>query len=159
MTIAEVAEHARSFPQLRLHRPGRREELLVAQKGDTLVHMELEEARLKRYQVSWTSGFTTQSCNLKADLCSGEPLVQLAIVGSAEQAGAAVLLDGRAVGELSSEGNRSLDVPLGSHVLTLEKVGWGTWSTELHYNSSSPGCDRLPVPRDALDPVGTSRQL
>lgn len=154
MTADEIAAHARSFPPLLLHRPDERDDLLVAAKGDTLVHLELEGSRLKTYQVSWTSGFTKQSHRLKTDLCSGAKLVELHIIGDSAQAGAIVLLDGQPVGELASIGIEVLDVPIGTHTLELRKPGLGSWSTELRYEEGSSGYDRLPVPEDALLPAG-----
>ena len=151
MTEAEITERARSFPALHLHHPDGRPELLVGQKGDTLIHMTLDGPNLETYQVSWTSGLTRQSCALKVALCSGQELVHLAIVADAGHAGARVLLDGQQVGELSKQGNKDVDVPLGTHRLTIEKADSRSWSTELRYDSSSPGCARLPVPEGAFE--------
>lgn len=125
---------------------------MVAQKGDTLVHMELEGLHLKRYQVSWTSGFTKQSHDLKTALCSGEKLVELHVLGDSAQAGAVVLLDGDRVGELSSTGVDILDVPIGTHTLEVKKAALGSWSTELSYDETSSGYHRLLIPEDALKP-------
>jgi hypothetical protein len=126
----------------------------VAQTGDTLIHLELENDRLRSYQVSWTSGFTKQSSKLKTDLCSGEKLVEVYIVNGYRHAGAAVLLDGEKVGELSKQGTFILDVPLGRHSLTIELPDSRSWSTELRYDESSSGYDRLPIPDDAFGASG-----
>lgn len=152
MTEGEIAEHARSFSRLQLHSTDERDEVLVAQKGDTLIRLELEGPHLKRYQVSWTSGFTKQSHDLKTDLCSGEKLVELHVLGHSAQAGAVVLLDGQRVGELSSTGVDILDVPIGTHTLEVKEAALGSWSTELIYDEASSGYDRLPLPKDALEP-------
>lgn len=154
MTADEIAAHARKFPPLLLHRPDERDDLLVAAKGDTLVHLKLEGSRLKTYQVSWTSGLTKQSSRLKTDLCTGQKLVELHIISDRTHAGAIVFLDGQPVGELARIGNKVLDVPIGAHSLELRMPGGGSWRTELNYDETSPGHHRLPVPEDALLPAG-----
>lgn len=151
MTAAEIAEHARRFPQLRVHRPEGREDLLVAQKGDTIVQLELGGASLKTYQVSWTSGFTKQSHYLKTNVCSGEKLVELHIIGDRGHSGAVVMLDGEPVGELSSTGFEVLDVPIGTHTLEVRKAGLGSWSIEMRYDEESSGYDRLPIPEGSFE--------
>lgn len=152
MTIAEIADHARSFSKLRLHRPEGREDLLVAQKDDTLVLLDFEGPNLKRHQISWTSGLTKQSYHLKTDLCSGQKLVELHVIGGREDSGAVVMLDGRPAGELSSTGIQVLDVPIGTHTLEVKKAGMGSWSTQLHYDENSSGYDRLSIPEGAFGP-------
>lgn len=152
MTEAQIAEQARGFPSLRLHRPDGKEQLLVAQKGDTMIHLGFEDVRLRSYQVSWTSGFTKQSYALKTDVCAGQKLVELHVLGDPQDFGARVLLDGEQVGELSRQGTEILDVPLGRHRLTIEPGGSRSWSTELRYDESSAGYDRLPIPEDAFGP-------
>jgi hypothetical protein len=117
-----------------------------------MVHLELEGPHLKTYQVSWTSGFTKQSYHLKTDLCSGQKLVQLHIIGDHAHAGAIVLLNGQPVGELSRTGIKVLDVPIGTHTLEVKKAGLSSWSTELRYDDASSGYDRLPIPKGALQP-------
>ena len=150
MAAPEIAEHASSFPKLQLHRPEGRKDLLVAQKGDTMVRLDLEGLSLKRYQISWTSGLTKQSYHLKTDLCSGQKLVELHIIGDSEDSGAVVILDGHPVGELSTTGIEVLDVPIGTHTLEVRKADLGSWSTELRYNEKSSGYHRLPVPEGSL---------
>lgn len=149
MTQEEIAEHARSFSRLQLHHPDERQDLLVGRKGDTLIDLEIDRGRLQTYQVSWTSGFTKQTVELKTDLCSGQELVELHIIGGSEHAGTAVLLDGVRIGELPSHGTASFDVPLGAHTLALHR-GNSIWTAELRYNRSSSGYDRLPIPESAF---------
>lgn len=149
MTEAEITEHARSFPHLLLHHPDGNRELLVGRKGDTLIHLELDGGNLETYQVSWTSGLTKQSHELKTDLCSGQKLVELHVIGGSEHAGTAVLLDGERIGELPSHGTASFDIPLGVHTLALDRRG-SVWTAELRYDLSSAGYDRLPIPEDAF---------
>lgn len=154
MTEAQIAEQVRRFPPLRLHRPDGKEQLLVAQTGDTLIHLELENDRLRSYQLSWTSGFTRQSYALKTDVCSAQQLVELHVLGDPKDHRARVLLDGEKVGELSKQGTFILDVPLGRHSLTIELPDSRSWSTELRYDESSSGYDRLPIPDDAFGASG-----
>lgn len=149
MAEEEIAEHARSFPRLLLHRPDERQDLLVGRKDDTLIHLELDGGNLKTYQVSWTSGLTKQSHELKTDLCSGQKLVELHVIGGSEHAGTAVLLDGEWIGELPNHGTASFDIPLGVHTLALDRRG-SVWTAELRYDTSSSGYDRLPIPENAF---------
>jgi len=105
---------------------------------------------LETYQVTWTSGFTKQSFQLKHDLCSGEKYVELHLDASSDLAGASIWLDGERIGEVAKSGGFSRDIPLGVHELRLEKLGVGFWSTKLDYDESSSGYDRVPVPEGAL---------
>ena len=149
MSSEEIRELAKSFPELFLHQPHGHRGLLVGQKGNTLIHLELAGYGLRAFQVSWTSGFTKQSSALKNDICSGQKLVQLHVLGDPKYTGASVLLNNDQVGELSRQGTRTLDVPLGVHTLTVKK-GSSSWSTKRRYNSSSSGYDRLQIPTDAF---------
>lgn len=152
MTEDDIAATARQFPSLSIHRPESYPELLVAQKGDTLILLGLREARLETHQVTWISGLTKRSSLLKHNLCSGAKYVELHLVGSSDLAGASVWLDGQFVGQLADFGDLDRDVQLGRHQLRVQKSGIGSWSTELHYDESSSGYDRLPIPEDEFVP-------
>ena len=150
MTEADIKLFAKTFPRLSLHQPDGWKGRLVGQKGDTMIVLELEAERLlTRYQVSWTSGLTRQSFELKNDLCSGQQLVTVAVVGSPRLAGAALLLNGEPAAMLSSQGTALFDVLLGEHTLVVRHED-AEWSTLLRYDTSSSGWDRLPVPTDAF---------
>lgn len=150
MTKAEIEATAQRFPPLEIYSPDSHPDRLTARKGDTLILLGLKELLLKTYQVSWTSGFTKQSFHLKHDLCSGLRYVELHLVGTADLAGASVWLDGELVGQLSAFGNFDRDVQLGSHHLKVQKAGSGSWSTELRYDESSSGYDRVPISQEDL---------
>lgn len=145
MTQKEIVSIAQQFPKLRIHQPDSSPDLFVARRGDTLVFLGLRASLLETYQISWTSGFTKQSSQLKHDLCSGTRYVELHLIASSNIAGASIWLDGKRVGEVSKAGGFSRDIPLGLHELRVEQSGVGSWTTELHYHGSSSGYDRLPI--------------
>ncbi len=145
MVVADVEEHIQQYPKMLLHRPDSYPHKLVAQKGATIVILEMNSNRLQTYQISWTSGFTQKSSHLKYDLCEKRYLVHMWLVSSREYGGAAVLLDGVLVGKLNGWGGFARDIPLGVHELRIERPGLGTWVLELRYDESSLGHDRIPI--------------
>ncbi len=145
MTEADVEAHIPQFPKMLLHRPYSYPHELVAQKGDTMVTLEMNSNLLQAYQISWTSGFTKKSSRLKYDLCEKRYLVEMWLVSSREYGGAAVWLNGVLVGRLDGYGDFARDIPLGIHEFRIERPGLGTWVMELRYDESSQGHDRIPI--------------
>lgn len=152
MSEAETEGEARRYSKVRITRAATSDPELVVIKGQTYITLGLEAGRIRDYQVSWVSGFMERTYELKRDLCSNELLVELHILGPSSAAGSTVLLDGEEVGKLSAIGTLTIDVPLGKHYLRVEKTRVGSWSTELSYDESSSGYDRLPIPEQALRP-------
>lgn len=144
MSVAELRTYSERYPQLQIRDPDE-PELLVAWKGNTQILLWLGTGGLTAYQITWTYPLTNFDSRLKTDLCSGARYVELNLVGDSALAGAAVWLDGERVGELTSSGNFTWDVPLGAHQFRVEKPDGGSWSTELRYDESSAGHDRLPI--------------
>lgn len=148
MTEAEIEATAQRFPPLEVRRSNLYPGDLTVQKGDTLIFLGLRDSRLETYRISWVSGFTKRSSRLKYNLCSGDKYVEVHLVGSSDLAGAKVWMNGEVIGQLSVFGTFGLDVQLGSHKLRVEKAGGGSWSTELRYDESSSGYDRVPITED-----------
>lgn len=145
MAEAEIAAIAQRFRRLQIHRPDSSPDRLIAQRGDTLIILGLKAARLETYQVTWTSGFTKQSSQLKHNVCSGVKYVEMHLLASSDLAGATIWLDGERIGEISRTGGFTEDIPIGIRALRVEKAGVGSWSTELRYDKSSSGYDRISV--------------
>ncbi len=145
MTKEELRVYAKEFAKLSLHEPDSSDQLLVVQKGDTLIRLGLKDDLLQTYRVSWTSGFTKVSSHLKYDLCKKQSLVHMWLVSSREHGGAAVWLDGILLGQLSESGGFVRDIPLGVHEFRIETPGLGVWVIELRYDESSSGIDRIPI--------------
>ena len=145
MSEHEVIAEASRFTKVRITRSARRNPELVVIKDQTQIVLGLEAGEVRDYQVNWVSSFMKRTHGLKRDLCSDRLFVELHILAPTSAAGSAVLLDTVLVGELSGLGALTLDVPLGKHHLTVENAGVGSWSTELHYDESSSGYDRVSV--------------
>ena len=145
MNEAEIVEYAKNFPRLKIHKPVDVEDVLFGARGDTSILLELVHGGLRAHRVTWMSGFTRLSSRLKTDICTGQRLVQLRLVGEPRHADASVLLNGERIARLSRRGTASLDIAVGSHTLTV-KHGDFLWSTKLHYHLSSSGWDRLEIP-------------
>lgn len=145
MTEVEVAAEAKRYRHLGLRSSDDPDGELVAKKGQTLIAIDLESGEVQSHQVNWVSGFMRRTYRLKEDLCSGLNLVELHLVGPSADAGAAVLLDGIEVTQLSSFGTASLDVPLGEHRVSVETPDERLWTKELTYDDTSPGYDRLVI--------------
>lgn len=150
MEEEDIEAVAQRYSRLTLHRPDSFPNLLVAQRNDTRITLVLEGSRLRRYQISWTSGFTRLSSYTQQDLCNGMEYVELRIFGEPTHSGASVWLNGELLGRLSDSGYFEHDVQLGLHELRIMKNGRGTWSTELSYDSSSSGDQPLVIPSEAL---------
>ena len=145
MSEAQLHAYAREFRDLQVKRGEKISgPTLVAQKQNTLILLWLQNDRLEAYQVTWSFPLTNQAWGLKNSLCSGQQFVDLHLVGSSRLAGAEVLLDDKVVGELSSVGTISLDVPLGTHHVVVRSY-LGTWSTNVTYDRRSAGFDRQEV--------------
>jgi len=144
MSEAELRTYSERYPQLEIRDPDE-PELLIASKGNTQILLWLGAGGLTAYQVTWTYPLTNFDSRLKTDVCSGARYVELNLVGDSELSGAAVWLDGERVGTLSKTGTFTWDVPLGVHQLRVERMGGGSWSTELRYDESGPGHHRVPV--------------
>lgn len=149
MSETELRTYSERYPQLQIRNPDK-PELLVAWKGNTQILLWLNAGGLTAYQVTWTYPLTHFESGLKTDLCSGVKYVELNVVGDSVLTGAAVWLDGERVGELSGAGTFTLDVPLGIHELRVEEALGGSWRTELRYDESSSGHDRVSIPESAL---------
>jgi len=108
------------------------------------------EGKLISYQLTWTYPLTNYAAEPKVNLCTGMRYVELQLVGDSVHSGATVWLDGERVGELSSSGTYSQDVPIGIHQLQVKKSGAGSWRAELNYDETSSGYDRVPIPEDAF---------
>jgi hypothetical protein len=145
MSEHEVLAEASRYSKARVTRAARSEPELVVIKGQTQIALGLEDGEIRDYQVNWVSSFMKRTYGLKKDLCSDRLLVELHILAPSSAGGSTVLLDTENVGELSALGTLTLDVPLGKHHLTVEKAGIGVWSTELRYDESSSGYDRVSV--------------
>lgn len=142
MSEPQLQAYTREFRDVRIKKGERvLGPTLVAQRQNTLIFLWLQSDQLKSYQVTWSYPVTNQAWELKRNLCSGQQFVDLHLVGSSRFAGAEVLLDEEVVGELSSAGTISLDVPLGSHQVVV-KSHLGTWSADLTYDLGSSGYDR-----------------
>ena len=145
MSESDVLAEAGRYSKVRVTRAARSDPELVVSKGQTQIVLGLEAGRIHDYQVSWVSSFMKRAHGLKRDLCSNEDFVELHILGPSSAAGSEVLLDTERMGELSALGTITLNVPLGKHRLRVEKAGVGSWSTELRYDESSSGYDRVLV--------------
>lgn len=151
MSREDVSTQLRSFPSLDLHFPAGHEGLAVARHNDTSITLWFDEAGLRATRTAWTNGLTSTGYRHKHDLCSDLKLVELHLVGSRKDAGAAVLLDSMFLGVLSPSGDLTVDVPLGPHELRLDKEGAAAWSTKVLYEETSPGYDRLPIPDSVFE--------
>lgn len=69
MEEEQIAEIAGRYSRLQLHRPDSVPNELSVQRGDTLIILNLEESRLRSYQITWTSGFTRRSARPEVSLC------------------------------------------------------------------------------------------
>ena len=119
------------------------EGVFAIQRRDTLVRLWLADERLRLYQVTWTAPLTRAFSEPKKNVCSGEQFVEVSLMGPETLAGGTITLDGQMVGRFPTFGKWIVDVPVGTHVLSVEKEGLGSWSQDVTYVSSSPGHDRL----------------
>lgn len=149
MSEVEAIAEAQKLGRVRAYRqaPSYAEAELVIVKGTTQIVLDLENDRVRNYQVNWASGFMKRPRALKRDLCSAKLYVELHVLGDASAAGSAVFLDGKRVGALSGLGSLTLDVPLGEHQLRIDTPGNRSWSTDLRYDETSSGYDVLQVGR------------
>ncbi len=122
--------------------------LVTARRKNTSIDLWFEGDLLEAHRVAWTYPITNYGARFKTNICTGQRFVDLRLLGPRGLAGASVLLDNEKVGEMSSAGTQSLDVPLGVHRLTIEKHGLGPWTRELTYDDSSSAYDRLEVDLD-----------
>lgn len=148
MSETELRTYSASYKKLTVTKAGKFAQL-VARKGNTQILFWIAEGELNSYQLTWTYPLTHYAAALKTNLCTGEKYVELHLVGHSVHSGATVWLDGERVGELSNSGTYNQDVPIGIHLLRVEKGG-SRWRTELRYNRTSSGYDRVPIPEDVL---------
>lgn len=145
MSGAQLHAYIREFRDLQVKKGERISgPTFVAQKRNTLILLWLRNDRLESYQVTWSYPLTNQAWGLKQSLCSDQQFVDLRLVGSSRLAGAEVLLDEKVVGQMSSVGTISLDVPLGTHQVAVRSY-LGKWSTNVTYDRGISGYDRQEV--------------
>lgn len=144
MSEVQLRKYSERYPQLEIRNPDQ-PGLLIGWKENTQILLWLVGDGLTAYQVTWTYPLTHYDSHLKTDLCSGTRYVDLHLVGDSDLSSAVVSLNGERVGELSRSGKLSFDVPLGAHELRIKSPDHGSWSTDLSYDKSSSGHDRILV--------------
>jgi hypothetical protein len=131
-------------------------EFLFVGRPNTGCLLLFENGGLKAYQFSWGVSMKGWESSPFHDVCSGEKYVLFGIHGVHGRdevlAGAGVWLNGEFLRQLSKSGSLypGVHIPLGTHHLCIEKPGLISWSTELHYDESSSGFQRITIPADAF---------
>lgn len=149
MKEADIAAHVAKH-RAATFAPTNDPDKFVAQKGNTLISLWLEDGGLRAHKVTWSRPIAKHRSHLKHDLCSGELFVELHLIGSPELKGAVVALDGVPQGRLSRSGTLSLDVPLGDHEVSVERAGDKRLSFDVSYTPTSPGHHQIKVEPRAL---------
>lgn len=145
---------------LRVHEVGLRADgpHLIVSRKNTLAELWFDNAGLVAHRVTWSYPITRAGYRQKVNLCTGDRLVELSLVGPSSFAGAAVAIDGRNVGVLSKAGTLTIYVQLGQHQVNVS-TPQGPWTKDLAYGPAASGYDRLPIPEDIIAHAATSHPL
>lgn len=98
----------------------------------TRVDLDFEDGKLQSVQDGYYFGITGFATRPKVNVCTGARSRGVIITPpDAGWIGAAISVDGQVIGTITARHAQSVDVPLGRHVLQVEKAGRGMMKREI----------------------------